>query len=235
MHFEETLARGGRRDACAPGNCAFGFLNAQGVRSVMMSAQMKRFLLLTLIITSVLASGCLQLKRPGSESQQTAAAPTQAANAVPSQSLSPCALPRSQSLVTDNANVLTDSQRDEIERKLQNLKQSGKIDFALVVVDDTAGQDIFDYSLSLANCWDIGADNPDKAGVLLLVAVKDRKWRIQITRELEKVLSNAETKEIGDSMVPDFKKGDFASGLHKAVDTMIAALAKKRNFSVTTL
>ena len=193
--------------------------------------RMRRRLILISIAVAIVGSGCGQLKSPGVQRQQSAA-PSQTA---PTQASTPCALPRPDVLVTDNANVLTKADRDELERKLQNLKQSGKIDFMVLVVNDTAGQDIFDYSLSLANCWGIGADNPDQAGVLLLVAIKDRKWRIQITRELEKVLSNDETKDIGDSLVPDFRKGDFASGLQKAVDSMIAALAKKRNFSVTAL
>ncbi len=184
---------------------------------------MRRFLSVVCLASLITAGGCAQRTARELQPNQTAPVTTSA---------SPCALPVPTGYVSDFANVLDQTARAELERKLENLNRQGNIDFALAFVEETAGREIFDYSLDLARCWGIGTRNPDGAGVLLLVAVKDRKWHIQITTALEKVLTNADVYEIGDKMIPDFKQGQFAAGVNKSVDAMINTLATRRGFSV---
>jgi uncharacterized membrane protein YgcG len=146
----------------------------------------------------------------------------------------PCLLPVPDTYVSDYANVLDHQDaKDELEHKLRKLKSRGNIDFVVVLIKSTGGQDIFDYSLALARCWNIGNQNPDKAGLLLLVAVKDRKWHIQITRVLERILTNDEVYRIGNLMTPDFRESRYGAGVNKSVDAMIEALASRRGFSIS--
>ena len=75
------------------------------------------------------------------------------------------------------------------------MQERAKIDFAIAVVDTTGERSIFDYSLAMAKEWKIGSEN---GGILLVVAVKDRKWHIQVTKGLENDLPDAEVKKIGE-------------------------------------
>ncbi|TIS93349.1 TPM domain-containing protein, partial [Mesorhizobium sp.] len=66
-----------------------------------------------------------------------------------------------------------------------------------------------------------GEDN----GVLLLVAQKDRKMRIEVGYGLEGTLTDLHTKLIIENdMVPAFRAGDFSGGIAKAVDDMVMVL-----------
>ena len=145
----------------------------------------------------------------------------------------PCKLPAPDTYVTDYVNVLDQSAKDGLESKLKQLRSSGKIDFAVVLIETTGGQNIRDYSLDLANCWNVGGTNDDKAGITLLIAINDRKWHIQISRVLEQVLTNDEVYQIGNQMTPDFKVENYAGGVNRCVDAMIDVLSKRRKFSIS--
>src|SRR6266542_6278515 len=59
--------------------------------------------------------------------------------------------------VNDLAGVLDDQTKQRLENVLENLRLHNKIEFYLALVENTAGQDIFEFSRSLARDWDIGA------------------------------------------------------------------------------
>ncbi len=113
------------------------------------------------------------------------------------------------------------------------LKRAGKIDFTVVTLKTTGDQEIAAYSLALARCWSIGDSNPDDAGMLLMLAVDDRKWHMQISRSMEKILSNEEIQGAGVEMTPDLRVRNYADGINKFVDTTINTVAPRRKFSWT--
>ncbi len=191
---------------------------------------MRRLLPLILFASIVTALGCVT--RSSSEIQPPQPA-TVNSSQTPSPGATPCLLPVPATYVSDQANVLDQAARDQLERKLQEFKTRGNIDFSVLFIGTTGSRDIDSYSLDLARCWGVGAKNPDGAGVLLLIAVNDRKWRIQISKVLEKLITNPEVYDIGNLMTPDFKRANYAAGVNKAVDAIIEVLAKQRNLSVT--
>ncbi len=130
--------------------------------------------------------------------------------------------------VNDFAEILDQPTKDKLEKTLSKFKSDAKIDFVIVTVKTTAEETAFDYSLSLANDWAIGAKNPDKAGILMLVAVEDRRWHIQITRGLEKVLSDADVGEYGALMRPFFREKKYGEGITTCVEKFIAVLKERR-------
>jgi uncharacterized protein len=146
-----------------------------------------------------------------------------------------CSLPFPKSAVSDFANVLDQDSKEQLEEKLRGLKERGEIDFAIAIIDSTGGQLIFDYSLELARCWGVGARNLDKAGLLLVVAIKDRKWHMQISKSIEKNLSNDEVSDLGNLMTEPFRIGSYAEGINKCVDATIDVLAKRRGFSKSNI
>jgi uncharacterized protein len=134
--------------------------------------------------------------------------------------------------VVDNAGVVDSATNQRMEKILRALKESGDIEFAVVTVRTTGDQDIFDYSLAVARGWGIGSSEGEKNGLLLLVAVDDRKYHIQVSRHLEGDLPDGLDGEVGRRMRDPFRKGDYSNGLMIAVQTIISTLEEKRGFSV---
>jgi uncharacterized protein len=125
----------------------------------------------------------------------------------------------------------------ETENKLGsiylNLQQRANIQFAVVTVDTTGGQDIFEYSLSIARGWGIGSKEGQNAGFLLIVAVKDRKYYTQVGHYLEGDLNDGLVGEMQRKyLVPEFKRGNFGKGVYDTVQAYVATLAEKRGFTV---
>ncbi|MBX5480157.1 MAG: TPM domain-containing protein, partial [Pyrinomonas methylaliphatogenes] len=134
--------------------------------------------------------------------------------------------------VNDFAGVIDSQTAARLETLLRNLKERADIEFAVVTVRTTGGEDIFDYSLELARSWGIGSSEGEKNGLLLLVAVDDRKYFIQVSRHLEGDLPDGLVGEIGRRMRPYFREGRYGEGIMIAVQGIIATLAEKRGFDL---
>ena len=134
--------------------------------------------------------------------------------------------------VVDNAGVIDSATNQRMEKILTDLKKAGDIEFAVVTVKTTGDQDIFDYSLAVARGWGIGSSEGEKNGLLLLVAVDDRKYHIQVSRHLEGDLPDGLVGEVGRRMRDPFRKSDYSNGLMTAVQTIVSTLEEKRGFSV---
>lgn len=135
-------------------------------------------------------------------------------------------LPAPADYVSDFAKVIDAATKRRLEARLDELKRSTGVEFAVVTVETTGGRDIFDYSLDVACGWGVGpAEGQPGGGVLLLAAVKDKRWRIQVSRSLEATLPDDAVKEIGDRMAAHFGQGDFGGGITAAVEDHAARLA----------
>jgi len=146
---------------------------------------------------------------------------------------SPIPLPSPFTPAVDYANVIDADTRKKLESIYINLKQRADIEFAVVTVDTTGDQDIFDYSLAVARGWGIGSKEGEKNGFLLLVAIKDRKYFTQVSDHLEGDLNDGLVGEIQRArLVPQFRKGNYAQGIYDTIQAYIATLAEKRGFSI---
>ncbi len=142
-------------------------------------------------------------------------------------------LPPATGFVNDFANVFSPESRKELETVLTELKDRSAIEFAVVTVETTGGIPIFDYSLALARGWGVGPEDTSKGGGLLLVlAVKERQWRIQVSESLEKDLPDEVCKELGDRSVDLYRQERYSEGLTKYVMAIIERLEGVRKFKV---
>jgi uncharacterized protein len=191
---------------------------------------MKSILLAGLVLILAAFSGCTQSKSVSLASNPTPPPGNAATAREGSEVHDPPPLlefPKADGFVNDFAGVLPENDKQDLESALKKLQERAKIDFAIALVETTGEKNIFDYSLAMAKEWKIGSEN---GGILLVAAVKDRKWHIQIDKKLEKLLTNEEVKKIGDVVVPDFKSKKYGAGIKKCVNKMIAELAKKQGF-----
>jgi uncharacterized protein len=135
--------------------------------------------------------------------------------------------------VTDNAGVIDAGTKERLATVLNNLKEHADIEFAVVTVPTTGDTDIFDYSLSLARGWGVGSKEGEKNGLLLVVAVNDRKWQVQVSRHLEGDMPDSLAGEIArQRLVPPFRQGNYSQGVSDFVQAVVATLAEKRGFKL---
>jgi uncharacterized protein len=141
-------------------------------------------------------------------------------------------LPRPTGYVNDYAGVVDTATRERLETTLTNLDRQQQIQFSVVVVDTTGGQDIFDYSLAVARGWGIGSKDAQKPSLLLLAAIKDRKAFTQVSRHLEGDLPDGLVGQIQrEQLVPAFRAGEYGQGLADTLDEYIRTIAGKNGFS----
>lgn len=115
--------------------------------------------------------------------------------------------------VIDEAKILSASDKQAIETKLRSLNDRGLAQAAVVIVPTTNGEDIFDYSMKIADRWKLGKKDTDQ-GLLMVVAVNDRKMYILTGYGLEGTIPDAVAKRIiNDDITPRFKQGDYAGGI----------------------
>ena len=139
-------------------------------------------------------------------------------------------LSRPKGYVGDYATVISDEAESKLEIKLKQLRERANIEFVVVTLDTTGGEDIFNYSLNAARRWKLAGGKGDKGGILLMLAMKDRKWRVQITDSLKEDLPEAVLAREGEKMYPPIRKGDAGTAVHLFVDGVIAHLAERRGF-----
>jgi uncharacterized protein len=141
-------------------------------------------------------------------------------------------LPAPTGYVNDYGHVVDDTTKSRLETTLVNLDREQQIQFAVVTIDSTNGRDIFDYSLDVARGWGLGSKDTSKPSLLLLVAIKDRKYQTQVSRHLEGDLPDGLVGQMQrEYLVPAFRGGQYGKGLADTVNAYIAEVARKRGFS----
>ena len=117
--------------------------------------------------------------------------------------------------LVDSANVLSSTTKETLTQELSAFDQIAQV--AVVTVKTTEPLDIEQYAIKLAEKWKVGYKGLDN-GVILIVAVDDRKLRIEVGRGLEGGFTDLRAKEIIDQIiVPYFKQGKLDEGIDAGV------------------
>ena len=146
---------------------------------------------------------------------------------------SPVPLPVPFTPIVDNANVIDAPTQQRLGAIYLNLKERADIEFAVLTVNTTNDQDIFDFSLAVARGWNIGPGNAKGNGFLLVVAIQDRKYFTQMGDHLEGDLPDGLIGQIQrEKLVPAFKQGNYSKGIFDTIEAYVATLAAKRGFNV---
>ncbi len=116
-------------------------------------------------------------------------------------------------LLRDEAKVMNSSQRRTIEDVLLNLNEKTTVEFAVVTVKTLGNETIEEKALRLFNELGIGKKGKDN-GILLLIAVKERKYRTEVGYGLEAIINDAYAGRLArDDLVPYFRKGQYYEGI----------------------
>ncbi len=100
---------------------------------------------------------------------------------------------------------------------LKDLEAKTTAQVVVLTINSLDGEPMEDFSHQTAVQWGIGQKGKDN-GVLLTVAVKDHKYRIEVGYGLEAILPDSLVGSLGRQyLVPNFRKGDYAAGIVAAV------------------
>jgi uncharacterized protein len=134
-------------------------------------------------------------------------------------------VPPPQGFVTDRAGVIDSATRAKLTSLLEELRQKTDAEIAVLTVDSTAPLDDFSYAMQVAEAWKPGKKGED-TGVVVLVAVKDRKVRVVVGYGLEGILPDGLVGQIQDrEMVPEFRAGRIADGIWRGVAALAGRIA----------
>jgi uncharacterized protein len=142
-------------------------------------------------------------------------------------------VPVPQGFVTDNAGVIDAATKAKMTRLLEELQQKTGAEIAVLTVDSTAPLDDFTYAMQVADAWKPGKKRDD-TGVLVLLAVQDRKVRVLVGYGLEGILPDGLVGAIQDQeMVPEFRAGRLGDGLWRGVAAIANRIATDRGVTLT--
>src|SRR3989344_4838195 len=126
--------------------------------------------------------------------------------------------------VTDSANIINPSARQELEAKLREYRDKTSIEIAIVTVLSLNGLSVEEYTINLAQKWGVGDKKKDN-GIVLLVAPNERKMRIEVGYGMEPDLTDAEAgRIIQNDIIPSFKSGQIQAGILAGVNERLNRL-----------
>ena len=130
-------------------------------------------------------------------------------------------VPKLTGWVNDTANILSSVDRDRISESLRNYERETHHQIVVLIIATLGEDKIETFSLRTANAWGLGQKGIDD-GMLVTLAMKERKVRIELGTGMERFISDTEAQAIIDTeMTPAFSKGDFSGGLEHGVKRLM--------------
>ncbi|MBU1108532.1 MAG: TPM domain-containing protein [Candidatus Riflebacteria bacterium] len=122
-------------------------------------------------------------------------------------------------LIMDWAEAISSEGLDRINTRLQSFCETTDMDYCLVTVSTSAPRSPREFVYWLFNRWQIGGEN--HLGVLVLLAMNERRIEVEVGHNLEKYISDDEAGGVLEHhAVPFLKKGDIDNGLYHSLDML---------------
>ena len=136
-------------------------------------------------------------------------------------------MPALRGRVNDYAGVMKPEQIQAVDSQLAQLERDTGHQVAVLTIPTLDGEDIEGFSIRVAENWKIGKKGFDD-GVILVVAIKDRKLRLEVGYGVEGILPDAYAKRItADYIVPFFRSQDYGGGIVAGIDAVQKILRKE--------
>ena len=115
--------------------------------------------------------------------------------------------------VNDYAHIFTASETKELNAYLYSIDRQSDLQIAVLTIPSLEGESLEDYSIRVAEKWQIGQKGKD-SGVILIIAAQDRKLRIEVGYGLEDRITDAQSSRIIRSVIaPQFKRQEYGKGV----------------------
>lgn len=132
--------------------------------------------------------------------------------------------PKFQTSVYDYINLLSATQKADLESKLVRYSDSTSTQIVVAIISSAEGENINYLGANWGEKWGIGDAVKDN-GVLIILAKNDRKIAISSGKGVEHLLTDFQSKRIIDRVItPEFRKGDYYNGLDLGADYIFKTL-----------
>ncbi len=143
----------------------------------------------------------------------------------------PPAIP--QDYVVDLAGILGSDVKARLNASLRELEQKTTAQVLVLTVQSLDNETLDGFSLRMAEQWKLGQKGKDN-GVLIVLAVNDRKYRIEVGYGLESVLPDSLVGTIGrEYLVPYLRRGDYNNGIYAATLIVIRSIAAHEGVEIS--
>jgi uncharacterized protein len=127
-----------------------------------------------------------------------------------------------QTSVYDYANVLSASEKSQLEEKLIHYSDSTTTQIVVITIESLKGEDVSQLATKWGQTWGIGGTAKDDNGVIILLAKAEKKIAINPGYGVEdRLTAGIGGTIIRNIIVPEFKAGSFYNGLDKGTDAII--------------
>ena len=134
--------------------------------------------------------------------------------------------------VNDFAHVLNAQTEADLNDTCQQLDDKAHAQVAVVTINSLDGSDIDSYAVDLFKKWGIGNKKTDR-GVLILLAVHDRRYRFEVGYGLEPILPDGKVGGFGREAVPLLKQGDYNGAVRLMTLRVADVIAKDAGVELT--
>jgi uncharacterized protein len=122
--------------------------------------------------------------------------------------------------VVDLAGIIDPQTEADLNRRLKELEAQTTAQMVVLTIDSLEGERIERFSLRTAENWRLGQKGKDN-GVLITIAVQDRKYRIEVGYGLEAILPDSYVGSLARRhFVPNFRQGKYSQGIEAVVSTI---------------
>ncbi len=126
--------------------------------------------------------------------------------------------------IVDLARVLPAQDADQLAAQLKAHEEKTGNQVAVLILPSLEGESLEEYSHRVATTWKLGQKGTDN-GVLLLIALKERKLRIEVGYGLEGTLTDLRSAHIiRNEIVPHFKAGDIPAGVRAGTQAILETI-----------
>lgn len=136
--------------------------------------------------------------------------------------------PKPEGYVSDFAHVIDDGSRKQLEAYGAIVERSTGAQMAFVTIPTLDGEPIEDVANTIYRAWGVGLKGKNE-GIMLLLAINDRRSRLEVGYGLEPILPDGLDGSILRQMRPALRQGDYGDAMMAAGQTMGNAIAQAKN------
>lgn len=126
--------------------------------------------------------------------------------------------------VVDLAHILPNSTVESLTARLTAHEEQSRNQVVVLTIPSLEGESLEEFTHRVATTWKLGRKGTDN-GVLLLVAIKERKVRIEVGYGLEGVLTDISSAQIiRNEIVPRFRAGDMPGGVTEGTNAILKTI-----------
>jgi uncharacterized protein len=123
--------------------------------------------------------------------------------------------------VNDFAGMLPPNSAQQLEEQLRQFERDTGHQIVVLTIPSLEGDPIEDFGIRVGDAWKIGQKGIGN-GVILVVAQKERRIRIEVGRGLEGIMPDAVASHIiRDVIAPRYRQGDYSGAIKAGIDSII--------------